>query len=195
MTQLTVTVLQLGLLVLLWLFVISVVGVLRRDLYGTRIVARPSSAAVAAPSPARPSATPRADTPPSGAAAVPAAPGAVGATTRPAPQDAAPAAPAPRRLVVTEGPLTGATIALDRSPVLIGRAPECTLVLADDYASSRHARLVPQDGQWRVEDLGSTNGTTLARSARGPAEPLTSATAVGVGAVIRIGRTALELQR
>ncbi|MBD3781325.1 MAG: FHA domain-containing protein, partial [Micrococcales bacterium] len=40
MSELTVTLLRLGYLVLLWAFVLSAIGVLRRDLYGTRIVNR-----------------------------------------------------------------------------------------------------------------------------------------------------------
>ncbi|MEK8226735.1 FHA domain-containing protein [Oerskovia sp. M15] len=43
----------------------------------------------------------------------------------------------------------------------MGRAPSCTLVLDDDYSSSRHARIFPQGGTWYVEDLGSTNGTYI----------------------------------
>lgn len=183
MSQLTVTVLQLGLLALLWLFVISVVGVLRRDLYGTRVVQR-AAAGPGAGAGGR-AAEPVPTTPPTPAPAV-AAPSAP-----PAPQ----APPVPRRVTVTEGPLTGTTLELGRSPVLIGRAPECTLVLADDYASSRHARLVPQDGQWVLEDLGSTNGTTLARTSRDEGEAVRGSARAGVGSVIRIGRTTLELQR
>src|SRR5262245_50822208 len=81
---------------------------------------------------------------------------------RPAPAKAPkPKAKLPRHLVVTGGSLQGQTIELDNAPVTIGRAPESTLVLTDDYASSHHARLVPRDGQWYVEDLGSTNGTYL----------------------------------
>jgi hypothetical protein len=187
MSQLTVTVLQLGLLALLWLFVLSVVGVLRRDLYGS-VVRRAATGGGAAGGTGRarrggePPPTTPPTTPPTPAAAV-------GAPPPPA------APPAPRHLAVTEGPLTGTVLELGRSPVLIGRAPECTLVLADDYASSRHARLVPQEGQWVLEDLGSTNGTTLARSGRSAAEPVRGSTRVGVGATIRIGRTTLELQR
>ena len=40
MSELTLTIIRLGLLVLLWIFVFSVVGVLRGDLYGTRVVSR-----------------------------------------------------------------------------------------------------------------------------------------------------------
>ena len=46
-------------------------------------------------------------------------------------------------------------------PVLIGRADDSTLVLDDDYASTRHARISMQGDEWYVEDLGSTNGTYL----------------------------------
>jgi pSer/pThr/pTyr-binding forkhead associated (FHA) protein len=73
--------------------------------------------------------------------------------------------------------------------VLIGRAPECTLVLDDDFASGRHARLFPQDGGWAVEDLGSTNGTVLGGVR--VAEP----TRVDLGVPVRVGRTVLELRR
>ena len=48
---------------------------------------------------------------------------------------------------------------LDSRPILIGRADDSTLVLDDDYASTRHARIALQGEEWYVEDLGSTNGT------------------------------------
>ncbi|NLT56974.1 MAG: FHA domain-containing protein [Actinomycetales bacterium] len=158
MSELTLTLLRLGFLALLWLLVLSVVGVIRRDLYGTQITHRPSS--------------------------------------RPAPGPAYPQrgrAPAERRwprvLVVTEGSLQGTTLALGQAPILIGRAPECTLVLEDDYASTRHARLFPQESGWFVEDLGSTNGTFIGRTRVEGAVPL------DVGVPVRVGRTVLELRR
>src|SRR5690606_67324 len=43
-------------------------------------------------------------------------------------------------LVVTQGALAGTRITLGTQPVLIGRADDSTLVLTDDYASTRHAR-------------------------------------------------------
>ncbi len=91
--------------------------------------------------------------------------------------------------MVTEGPLAGTSLPLGSSPVLIGRAPECTLVLDDDFASARHARLFPQDGGWAVEDLGSTNGTFLGGVRVG--EP----TRIDLGVPVRVGRTVLELRR
>jgi len=96
---------------------------------------------------------------------------------------------AARRLVVTEGTLAGTTVTLGEAPVTLGRADDSTLVLTDDYASSRHARLVPGDGAWQVEDLGSTNGTYLGNI------KVSRPTPVPLGTQIRIGKTVLELRR
>lgn len=95
---------------------------------------------------------------------------------------------APRVLVVTGGSLAGTRITLGDQPVMIGRAPDSSLVLTDDYASTRHARLTQRDGAWYVEDLGSTNGTYLGQSkVAGP-------TPIPPGGHIRIGKTVLELR-
>jgi hypothetical protein len=94
----------------------------------------------------------------------------------------------PRHLVVTAGPLSGTRITLGEQAILIGRADDSTLVLTDDFASSRHARLTNRSGQWYVEDLGSTNGTYLDQQrVQGPL-------LVGPGQPIRIGQTVLELR-
>jgi pSer/pThr/pTyr-binding forkhead associated (FHA) protein len=98
------------------------------------------------------------------------------------------AVPGPSHLLVTAGDLMGTRISLTGAPVLIGRAPDSTLVLTDDYASNRHARISLQDGMWLVEDLGSTNGTYLGqRKLDGPV-PL------DMGVAVRIGKTVLELR-
>jgi pSer/pThr/pTyr-binding forkhead associated (FHA) protein len=95
---------------------------------------------------------------------------------------------APRKLVVVAGTLAGTSINLGDAPVTIGRANDSTLVLTDDYASNRHARISLQDGMWLVEDLGSTNGTYLGqRKLDGPV-PL------DMGVAVRIGKTVLELR-
>lgn len=181
MSELTLTLIRLGLLVLLWLFVFSLAAVMRRDLYGTRISRRGASLRRAA-APATPAAPAR---PPAGPAASPAA------------SPAATPAPAGRRprqrrqpttLVVTEGSLAGTSLPLGRAGVLIGRAPECSLVLDDEFASSRHARVFPRAEGWFVEDLGSRNGTLLG------GQKVVGAMPVDVGSVLRVGRTTLELQ-
>ncbi len=101
----------------------------------------------------------------------------------------APSAPrGPTQLVVTDGGLKGTRIGLTGAPVLIGRANDSTLVLEDDYASTRHARISLQDGMWVVEDLGSTNGTYLGqRKLDGPVP-------MELGVPLRIGKTVLELR-
>lgn len=109
-----------------------------------------------------------------------------------------PSAPAPpraqshrrgaSRLIITEGPLAGSTVPLSPTSISIGRSPSCTLVLEDSYASSRHARIFPKDGTWWLEDLGSTNGTTLA------GHPVHGTVELPMGVPVRIGQTTLELR-
>ncbi len=122
------------------------------------------------------------------------------AETRPTGRPRQPKAPKPAKvarqakvrgtkLVVTEGPLTGTVIPLNTAQVTIGRAPDSTVVIEDDYASSRHARVYPSEGAWVVEDLGSTNGTWIDRTR------ITTPTVLPVGVPLRIGRTTLQLQR
>src|SRR4051812_28640023 len=131
MPELVLLVVRLGLLVLLWIFVLSAVRVIRTDLFGGAQRSRTATKA-AAPKAAKPARSQRAQR-----------------------------RSAARSLVVTQGALAGTRVALGDTPVTLGRADDSTLVITDDYASSRHARLVPGDGTWMVEDLGSTNGTYL----------------------------------
>jgi len=164
MSELTVTIVRLGLLAMLWVFVFSVVGVLRGDLFGTRVTARAATT-----------------TPPAKAPKAAKQPRAQRAAT--------PGRRTPNHIVVTEGPLRGTTIALGQQSVLIGRSPESTLILDDDYASSRHARIFPQEGEWLVEDLDSTNGTFAGQQrVSGPQR-------LSVGSTLKIGTTVLELRR
>ena len=85
--------------------------------------------------------------------------------------------------------MRGPTLPLATSGILVGRAPACTIVLDDEYTSSRHARVFPQYGEWYVEDLGSTNGTFVDEMR------IVEPTAVPPGVAIRVGQSTLELQR
>ncbi|MBK6734073.1 MAG: FHA domain-containing protein [bacterium] len=51
-----------------------------------------------------------------------------------------------------------ATVPTD-GEVLLGRAPECDVVVDDPLVSWHHARIVARGGAWEVHDLGSSNGT------------------------------------
>ncbi|MER6421633.1 FHA domain-containing protein [Streptomyces sp. NPDC001137] len=170
MSELTLTVMRLGFLAVLWLFVIVAVQVIRSDLFGTRVTQRGSRREAARPQQAaRQQAAPPQQRQQAG-----------GRQRR----------NAPTKLVVSEGTLTGTTVALQGQTITLGRAHDSTIVLDDDYASSRHARIYPdRDGQWIVEDLGSTNGTYLDRSR------LTTPTPIPLGAPIRIGKTVIELRK
>ncbi|MEW2293379.1 FHA domain-containing protein [Streptomyces sp. NPDC006743] len=176
MSELTLTVMRLGFLAVLWLFVIVAVQVIRSDLFGTRVTQRGSRREAA-----RPQQTGRQAARQAAAAAPPQQRGQQSGGRR---------RNAPAKLVVTEGTLTGTTVALQGQTITLGRAHDSTIVLDDDYASSRHARIYPdQNGQWIVEDLGSTNGTYLDRSR------LTTPTPIPLGAPIRIGKTVIELRK
>jgi len=134
MSELALTLLRLGFLVLLWVGVLFTLSVLRRDLRAPR-EARPVALAAGQqhPAPAPPSRRARS--------------GGRG-----------------NRLVVTEGPLSGTVVPLGATPITIGRAADSTLVLEDDYASTNHCRIYSAGGEWVVEDLNSTNGTWLDRT-------------------------------
>jgi hypothetical protein len=161
MNNLTLLLIRLAFLAVLWLFVIAAVGVVRTDLFGSARAGRQRR---------------RQRKPPQAKAPRPARVGKPGRGT-------------PQRLLVTAGGLAGTSIGLADQQITIGRANDATLVLNDDYASTRHARLFPQDGQWIVEDLGSTNGTYLDR------QKVTQPTPVPPGVPIRIGKTVLELRK
>jgi len=65
-------------------------------------------------------------------------------------------------LIVVSGPLAGQTLPLERRELTIGRDPSCDIPLpGHTQVSRRHARLIPDTKGWRIEDLGSTNGTLL----------------------------------
>jgi pSer/pThr/pTyr-binding forkhead associated (FHA) protein len=145
---------RVGFLLLLWLFIWSVLRILRTDIYA-----------------------------PTGAVMVKRGL-ALRGTLLPSRQRRNTA----RQLVVTEGTLVGTRIQLGTQPVLIGRADDSTLVLTDDYSSTRHARLSPRGSEWYVEDLGSTNGTYLDRA------KVTTAVRVPMGTPVRIGKTVIELR-
>lgn len=71
----------------------------------------------------------------------------------------------------------------------LGRTSDSTILLDDDYASSRHAQLVQRDPEtWMVTDLGSTNGTYV------NGKRITEPTPLTVNDILRIGRTMMRLE-
>jgi hypothetical protein len=155
MSELTLTLIKLGFLALLWMFVLSALSVIRSDLFGAKVAAR--------------------------AAAVPMANGR--------PQKVKKKRGQPGSVVIADGPQAGVGATLDDGPVIIGRGSDCQIKLDDDYSSTRHARLFPSEGEWWVEDLGSTNGTYL------DGQRVTRPVPAEIGGSIRIGRTTLNITK
>jgi len=75
------------------------------------------------------------------------------------------------------------------SPIDVGRAETCRIRPEDTYISNMHARFFSRDGEWHVEDLGSTNGTFVNE------ERIQAPTPVKAGDRVRVGTTLLELHR
>ena len=136
MSELTLTLIKLGFLAVLWLFVLSAVSVIRSDIFGTK-----------APSPAR---APKAEQK---------------AASAPRKQKPARGRKKPRgnptTLQVLSGANQGQSVPLGEGPILLGRGTDAAIRLDDDYVSTRHARFATNGEQWFVEDLGSTNGTYI----------------------------------
>jgi hypothetical protein len=87
-------------------------------------------------------------------------------------------------LRVIEGPreLKGMRLNIE-GPIVIGRAPGADIVIADDFISSQHARIVPSGDGAMLEDLGSTNGTILNGSRIGGPARLSAGDEIDLGTV------------
>jgi pSer/pThr/pTyr-binding forkhead associated (FHA) protein len=155
MSELTLTLIKLGFLAVLWLFVLSAVSVIRSDIFGTK-----------ASAPAR--------TPKSKSKKQP-----VVKTKARKPQRGN-----PTKLQVVSGPNAGQSVPLGDKPILLGRGTDAAIRLDDDYVSTRHARFATNGEQWFVEDLGSTNGTYLGSQRLTSPTPIGIGIAVRLGKTI-----------
>ena len=133
MSELTLTLIKLGFLAVLWLFVLSAISVIRSDIFGTKA---PAAAG-------RPQAKPKKQ------------------PAKPRQKQRKPTRGVPTKLQIVGGPNSGQSVPLGEDPILLGRGTDATIRLDDDYVSTRHARFASNGEQWFVEDLGSTNGTYL----------------------------------
>lgn len=124
-------------------------------------------------------------------AAAPAAP-AAGATAAPPSRKARRAAEkaaksVPELVVVEPADQRGRAYPLGNE-ASIGRAAGCQITVDDTYVSQIHARVFTRDGQWLVEDLGSTNGTWMNR------QRVSGPMVVQRGDRVQVGNTVLELR-
>jgi hypothetical protein len=133
-SELALFLVRTGFLALLWIFIFSIISVIRADLFGQKVVSKVASA----------------NLPNTFVAAT----GSTPASPKTAEQKAT-------KLVVTAGEKIGTEIALAGRQLTIGRAGDSDLVVDDEFTSTHHAKLVVINGDWFIQDLDSTNGTLL----------------------------------
>lgn len=84
-------------------------------------------------------------------------------------------------LVVRRGPNAGSRFLLDRDVITAGRHPDSDIFLDDVTVSRRHVEFVREGDGFRVQDVGSLNGTYVNR------ERIDSAALAG-GDEVQIGK-------
>ncbi|MFM1973004.1 MAG: hypothetical protein RLZZ345_88 [Actinomycetota bacterium] len=169
MSELALFIVRIAFLVVLWIFLFSILSVIRADLFGQKVFSRVAEA----------NSPQRVSTP-----VIPAAPSNQ-------PTDALMSEPTgvnATKLVITDGERAGYSLKLDRREITIGRADNSDLVISDEYASTHHAKLVLINNDWLLQDLNSTNGTYLDGSRIGTPAP------VKLNTPMRIGKTVFELR-
>ena len=106
-----------------------------------------------------------------------------GAETAPTDPAAAP------HVAVTSGPGAGTTVPLALGMMTVGRRSECTVTLDDPAVSARHLAIrVERTGEVTVEDLGSSNGTTVDDVG------LSGQATLRPGQLVRAGDTVIEVR-
>lgn len=168
-SELTLLILRIGFLIALWVFVFFVVYAVRSDLFGQRVRKMPAA------TPTTPASAPGANT--FLTSAQPRLAPAVVST------EIAPADGTALKLVITSGALQGQELRLQGDVLTIGRSPDSSLVIQDDYTSTHHARLETRGGVWLLRDLDSTNGTTLAGARVTSPIPIPLETPIVVGSM------------
>jgi hypothetical protein len=179
MSALALFLVRAAFVVVLWIFIFTVISVVRSDLFGQKVVRK----IVKANAPKILS-TPVLPTAASVAGASLAAQTPVSASRL----SEAQSRQKPERLLITAGDKAGYQLNLEGREITIGRAETSDLVIDDEFASTNHARLIKKDGDWVVQDLGSTNGTFL------DGQRLSTPVVLKLGAEVRIGKTAFELR-
>ncbi len=86
-------------------------------------------------------------------------------------------------LVWSDATAYGVPVAVDSAPLVVGRGLFGATTLDDTRMSRRHAEVAREDGQWRVTDLDSRNGSAL------DGAPLVGTRRVSGAAVLRTGHT------
>lgn len=84
-------------------------------------------------------------------------------------------------LFMRQGPQPNQTFPLNKQIITIGRLEDNDIIINDVGVSRHHARLIWQNNQWFIEDLGSQNGTFINE------QPISGPTLISPGIQIGIG--------
>lgn len=164
MSELALLLVRIGFVAVLWIFIFSLLSVIRADIYGRRVirtVAQQSGSSVT-----------NLDT---------------GDTPEIATESEVESG-GPSHLYVITGVSAGSRIPLDKRELFIGRAPSCELIVTDEFASSQHAKVVHIGGDWVIQDLDSTNGTYV------DGVRIQTPEVLRMNIPVRVGKTTFELR-
>jgi len=167
-SELALFIIRLGFVAVLWVFVFSIISVIRADLFGQKVVSRVAAA----------NAPEVVSAPIANAAPIGGSPSLV----------SEPTGSTATKLVILEGDKSGQMVRLDRREITIGRSPDSDLIVDDEYASTHHAKLVLINNDWLIQDLNSTNGTYLDGGRVG------TPAVVKLNTPVRVGKTVFELR-
>jgi ABC transport system ATP-binding/permease protein len=89
--------------------------------------------------------------------------------------------PSNAKLIIKTGSDSGKVVELTQNDLVIGRSAPADLIIVNPEISRRHARLSYQQGNYMLEDLGSSNGTFI------NGQPLRASQVLTDGAEIQLG--------
>lgn len=89
-------------------------------------------------------------------------------------------------LIQYSGDTLGRRFMLDAPEIIIGRAPDAGIVIADDSVSREHAKIISAGKVVAIEDIGSSNGTFIHD------DRVQSRTALHDGDIVRLGSILLK---
>lgn len=136
MSELALFLVRIGFVAVLWIFILSLLSVIRADLYGRKLITRLAQQ----------------NAQKLAGAAKKASAGGV---------DLGVGGDDPTHVAILTGRGAGGSYPLDKRELVIGRAPNCDVPLIDEFSSNQHAKLVRVGDDWILQDLNSTNGTYL----------------------------------
>ena len=164
MSELALLLVRIGFVAVLWIFIFSLLSVIRADIYGRRVIRSVAQQSGSGVSNVDTGDNPEIET------------------------EGEVEAGGPSHLYVITGVSAGSKIPLDKRELFIGRAPSCELIVTDEFASSQHAKVVHIGGDWVIQDLDSTNGTFV------DGVRIQTPEVLRMNIPVRVGKTTFELR-